>query len=109
MLALSIAALGFWTGKSIEEPAKKRRYQTMGTDIKTNGFCDELELKAVFVGCLNTALISNGDGRYDYLKETPLTYSADGLEEYVTCGGKRACVTGDSLTAIMADISEQLF
>lgn len=81
----------------------------MKTEIKTDGFTEEQERKAIFVTCMNTALIANGEGRYDYLKETPLTYAVDGFEEYVTCGGKRACVTGDSLTAIMADVSEQLF
>lgn len=77
--------------------------------MKTNGFNDEQQNKAKFVAYLNAALLSTGEGRYDYLADTPLTYIASGSEEFVVCGGKRACVTGDSLTALMADVSAQLF
>ena len=70
---------------------------------------EEKEAKARFVDALNAALIANGGGRYDYLKEAPLTYRAVGANEYVECGAKRANVTGDSLTAMMSDIAEQLF
>ena len=69
----------------------------------------EVARKAFFVCELNDLLISAGGGRYDYLKDDPLTYIADGAEEYVSCGHKRACVTGDSLAAMLRDISNGLF
>lgn len=69
----------------------------------------EIARKAFFVCELNDLLISAGGGRYDYLKDDPLTYVVNGSEEYVSCGNKRACVTGDSLTAMMRDISNGLF
>ena len=81
----------------------------MKTDMKTNGFTDEQQNKKKFVDFINAALIRTGEGRYDYLAETPLTYEVKGSEEYVLCGNARAYVTGDSLTAIMADISNQIF
>lgn len=81
----------------------------MKTDIETSGFTEEQAAKARFVDDLNAALISNGEGRYQYLEDTPLSYVVDGFEEYVVCGSKRACVSGDSLTALMADVSSQLF
>lgn len=69
----------------------------------------EVVRKAFFVCELNDLLISAGGGRYDYLKDVPLTYVVNGSEEYVSCGHKRACVTGDSLTAMLRDISNGLF
>ena len=77
--------------------------------METNGFTVEQQNKAKFVDYLNAAMLSTGAGRYDYLADTPLTYTVSGSEEFVACGGKRACVTGDSLTALMADVSAQLF
>lgn len=62
--------------------------------------------KAAFVRAINNALISYGDGRYDFLKETPLSYEVNGFEEFVRCGCNNVCVTGDSLKALMSDLSE---
>ena len=67
---------------------------------------DEQKSKAAFVDALNSALISCGDGRYDFLRENPLAYEVVGPEEYVRSGGSAACVTGDSLKALMADLAE---
>lgn len=69
---------------------------------------EELEDKALFVKRVNDALIECDSGRYDYLRETPLEYVRDGAQEFVTCGHRRADVTGDSLPAMMSDISRQL-
>lgn len=77
--------------------------------METNGLTVEQQNKAKFVDYLNAAMLSTGAGRYDYLADTPLTYTVSGSEEFVVCGGKRACVTGDSLTALMADVCAQLF
>lgn len=81
----------------------------MKTDMKTDGLTEEQQNKAKFVDCLNAALLSAGEGRYGYLADTPLTYAVVGSGEFVTCGTKRACVTGDSLTALMTDVASQLF
>lgn len=77
--------------------------------MKTSGFNEEQKRKAQFVSDMNAALIANGEWRYSHLEKTPLTYAVDGIEEFVVCGAKRACVTGDSLTAIMTDVVDQLF
>lgn len=65
--------------------------------------------KARFVGDLNLALFENGGDRYKNLAEAPLVYEVIGGEEFVRCGIERACVTGDSLVAIMFDIATQIF
>lgn len=67
---------------------------------------EEQKSKDAFVSMLGAALVSCGDGRYDFLDETPLEYVVDGAEEFVCCGGRRACVTGDSLTALMGDLAD---
>lgn len=69
----------------------------------------EVARKAFFVKELNLLLASADPDRYGYLKHQPLTYVVDGCEEFVECGNKRACVTGDSLTAMLRDISNGLF
>lgn len=66
-----------------------------------------VEDKARFVAMLNDALVECGAGRYDYLRETPLEYVREGRREFVACGHRRACVTMDSLPAMMADIYRQ--
>lgn len=71
------------------------------------------EDKAGFVDALNAALIVYGDGRYDHLIETPLTYVPvyrDGriVSEHVTLGSEVANVTGDSLTGMLGDIYKQI-
>lgn len=81
----------------------------MRTELKTTGFDEEQQHKAQFVADMNAALLANGEGRYSHLADTPLTYAVDGFEEFVVCGTKRACVTGDSLTALMTDVVNQLF
>lgn len=75
-----------------------------GDDALTN----EQRAKAWFVQQINSALLICGEGRYSSLEDEPLTYVVEGSEEYVACGQRRACVTGDSLIAIMRDIVEQL-
>ena len=67
-----------------------------------------MENKTEFVERINNALIECGDGRYDFLAETPLCY--DNLEEIVFIQGRYPAVNvyGDSLTAMMKDIV-QLF
>ncbi|WP_337492237.1 hypothetical protein [Slackia isoflavoniconvertens] len=63
------------------------------------------ENKKEFVNALNAALIACGGGRYDRLETAPLAYVREGCEEYVVSGDRRACVTGDSLTALMKDVA----
>ncbi len=71
----------------------------------------ELEDKALFVQRLTEALIECGAGRYDWLREHPLTYREDpDGGEHVWCEGleyRRANVHMDSLPAMMADIHHQ--
>ncbi|MCU7584552.1 hypothetical protein N1614_04210 [Adlercreutzia muris] len=67
-----------------------------------------VEDKALFVRRLNDALVECGAERYDYLRETPMEYVREGDREYVACGHRRACVTMDSLPAMMADVYRQL-
>lgn len=92
-----------------DEPNLEAEVSEMETDTKTNGFTKEQAAKARFVEDMNDALIRNGEGRYSYLEETPLTYTVDGFNEYVTFGNRRANVTGDSLMAIMYDVCAQIF
>lgn len=67
----------------------------------------EVENKALFVRRINDALVECGAERYDRLLETPLEYVREGDREYVACGHRRACVTMDSLPAMMSDIHQQ--
>lgn len=64
-----------------------------------------MENKEKFVNALNDALIACGGGRYDQLKAAPLAYVRERGEEYVVSGDRRACVTGDSLIALMLDVA----
>lgn len=63
-----------------------------------------VEDKALFVRRLNDALVECGAGRYGFLRATPMEYVREGDREYVACGHRRACVSMDSLSAMMADI-----
>lgn len=69
-----------------------------------------MEDKEGFVRALSAALVEFGGGRYDWLRERPLTYVRRGGEEFVDVDGARVCVTGDSLRALMRDVasSDQL-
>lgn len=73
-----------------------------------------MEDKKQFVADLNAALIANGGGSYDYLKDHPLTYvpiingATQGIStELVTQGPRTANITGDSLGAILGDLVVQ--
>lgn len=66
-----------------------------------------VEDKALFVRRINEALIECGAGRYDWLRETPMEYVREGASEYVTCCHRTACVSVDSLPAMMSDIHSQ--
>ena len=66
-----------------------------------------VEDKALFVRRVNDALVECGAERYDYLLETPLEYVREGDREYVACGHRRACVSMDSMPAMMSDIHRQ--
>lgn len=80
--------------------------------MKADRDCDED--KAGFVKALNDMLIVFGNGRYDYLAETPLVYvptyrNGHLIAENVTCGPHVANVYGDSLIGIIGDIHNQIF
>ena len=64
-----------------------------------------MEDKEGFVRALSAALVEFGGGRYDWLREQPLSYSSSGGDEYVRVGDARVCVTGDSLRALMRDVA----
>jgi hypothetical protein len=65
----------------------------------------EYDSKTCFISGLNSLLWSC-DSRYTYLKSEPMqyTHNPDTDMEYVTFGGKKYNVTGDSLTAMLGDI-----
>lgn len=58
-----------------------------------------------FVSSVSAALAEFGGGRYDWLRERPLTCVRRGGEEFVDVDGAQACVTGDSLRALMRDVA----
>ena len=64
-----------------------------------------MEDKEGFVRALSAALAEFGDGRYDWLRERPLTYLVRDGEEFVDVDGAPVCVTGDSLRALMRDVA----
>ena len=65
-----------------------------------------MEDKEGFVRAMSAALVEFGGGRYDWLRERPLTYHAvRGGEEFVDVDGTPVCVTGDSLRALMRDVA----
>ncbi len=64
-----------------------------------------MEDKEGFVRALSAALVEFGGGRYDWLRERPLSYYSSGGEEYVDVDGAPVCVTGDSLRALMRDVA----
>ena len=64
-----------------------------------------MEDKEGFVRAMSAALAEFGDGRYDWLRERPLAYYSSGGEEYVRVDDARVCVTGDSLRALMRDVT----
>ena len=64
-----------------------------------------MEDKEGFVRALSAALAEFGGGRYDWLREQPLSYYSAGGEEFVRIGDTRVCVTGDSLRALMRDVA----
>ena len=64
-----------------------------------------MEDKRLFVQRINEALVECGDGRYDYLRDMPLTYvRSECGAECVTNGITRVNVGGDSLPALMKEI-----
>lgn len=63
-----------------------------------------VEDKALFVRRINEALIECGNGRYDYLRATPMEYVEEGFSEYVTLRDERVSVFMDSLPAMLFDI-----
>lgn len=68
-----------------------------------------MENKELFVQRLNEALIECGDGRYDFLADTPMVYEDCICSESVELRGAKAIVTGDSLTALAVNALEKLF
>lgn len=68
-----------------------------------------MENKELFVQRLNEALIECGDGRYDFLADTPMVYEDCIYSESVELRGAKAIVTGDSLTALAVEALEKLF
>lgn len=64
-----------------------------------------MEDKEGFVRALSAALAEFGGGRYDWLRERPMTYFSRGDDEYVRVDGAPVCVTGDSLRALMRDVA----
>lgn len=74
---------------------------------------DEIEDKETFVNELNHLLVTCGGGRYDHLREIPLTYvtivnplTEQVTNEFVVQGGNTVNVTGDSLSAMLSDLNK---